>query len=549
MAPMAALESRLAALRSVSSRARRLHELVAATETLARSPLSPELETNLSHLGRLFDRCSDWAAHRFEIGEGPSAAVCFLDDLVDLESLHDLVLKPLLAGGPAAGREDGFRSGEAPYSSLCLWARRRLPQTQMRESASLRDLVDAALSAHVILLVDGADTALLIELPGYAIRSISEPKIEPAIRGPREGFVEDLSTNRILLRRRVRTPLLKLEQMRVGRLTQTELTLAYIDGLVPLALIDEIKRRIGEIDIDGVLEGAYIEEFIEDHPDSPFPQLMNTERPDALAGHLLEGRAAILVDGSPFALVMPMTFWGFLQAAEDFYDRFYTGTALRWIRYLFGSIALLGPSIYVAVTTFHQEMLPTPLLFTLMAAREGIPFPSVVEAIVMEVVFEALREAGVRLPVPVGQAVTIVGALVIGQAAVQAGLVSATMVIVVAATGIASFTFPRFNFGIAIRLIRFPMILLSATLGLFGITIGLLAILTHLCAMRSFGVPYLSPVSPLSLSDLADVAVRPPIWARGPRPRPAFRLNPARQQPRPNPETGRRPDGAQEGTK
>ena len=334
---------------------------------------------------------------------------------------------------------------------------------------------------------------------------------EGGIRGSREGFIESLQVNTSLLRRIIKSPALKLQSMKIGKYTKTNVVVAYIDGLVDQTLIEEITNRLQRIEIDGILESGYIEEMIEDNPYSPFPQLLATERPDVACAHLLEGRAVILVEGTPFTLIAPISFFSLIQSHEDYYNRFMVGSLIRWLRYVFLGISLLLPSLYVAVLTFHQEMVPTALMLSVAASREAVPFPAIVEALIMEITFEALREAGVRLPKQIGSAVSIVGALVIGQASVQAGLVSAPMVIVVAITGIASFMIPRYATGIAIRMLRFPIILLAGTLGLLGIMMGIIAIVIHLCSLRSFGVPYLAPLAPLKGKRAERCAVESPV--------------------------------------
>jgi spore germination protein KA len=278
------------------------------------------------------------------------------------------------------------------------------------------------------------------------------------------------------------------------------------------------------------LESGYIEELIQDETYTPFPTVYNTERPDVIAAGLLEGRVAILIDGTPFVLLVPALFGQFNQAAEDYYQRADIGTLLRLLRYLSFFIALLGPSLYIAITTFHQEMIPTPLLISLAAQREGVPFPAFIEALVMELTFEILREAGVRLPRAVGQAVSIVGALVIGQAAVEAGIISAAMVIVVSVTAIASFVFPSYNMAISVRILRFGLMGLAASFGLFGITLGLIAIVLHLCSLRSFGIPYMSPFAPFILADQKDMLFKVPLWGMFSRPRLISQKNVIREQ-------------------
>ena len=369
-------------------------------------------------------------------------------------------------------------------------------------------------------------------LAKFEKRAIEIPAAERVIRGPREGFVEALGVNTSLIRRRIKSPDLKLISMEIGRYTKTKVVIAYIEGIADKTLIEEVNTRLKRIDIDGILESGMIEEFIEDNPYSPFPQVLATERPDVVTANLLEGRAAILVDGTPFSMVIPTTLYSLLQASEDYYARFIMATAVRWLRYLFVVISLLLPSLYVAVITYHHEMVPTTLLISMAASREQVPFPALVEALMMEVTFEALREAGLRLPQQVGSAVSIVGALVIGEAAVSAGIVSAPMVIVVSITGIASFTIPRFPLAFALRMLRFPMILLAGTLGLLGIMLGIITIVIHLCTLRSFGVPYLSPMAPMKTQDLKDVLIRAPWWRLKTRPHLTGKVQPVSESRR-----------------
>ena len=275
-----------------------------------------------------------------------------------------------------------------------------------------------------------------------------------------------------------------------------------------------MERRLSRLKIDYVLESHSIEEGIVDERFSPFPQMLATERPDVVVSNLLEGRFVILVDGTPFSLVAPITLSSMLQSPEDYYQNIYISIAIRWMRYIFYIMSLLLPSFYVAITTFHQEMIPTVLLLSIARAREEIPFPALVEALIMEVSFEALREAGVRLPKQIGSAVSIVGALIIGQAATTAGIVSAPMIIIVALTGIASFMVPRYSASISTRLLRFPIMLLAGTLGLTGIILAIILLVIHLSSLRSFGTPYLSPIAPTSPKKLKDVWWRSIPWSK-----------------------------------
>jgi spore germination protein KA len=285
----------------------------------------------------------------------------------------------------------------------------------------------------------------------------------------------------------------------------------YINGLVKDDVLKKLNERLGNISIDGILESSYIEEFIQDETYTVFPTVNNTERPDVVAAALLEGRVAIFVDGTPFVLLVPGLFTQFLQSPEDYYHRSDFGL-LRLLRYLAFIISLLAPALYIGITTFHQEMIPTSLLISLAGQREGIPFPAFIEALLMEVTFELLREAGIRMPRAVGTSISIVGALVLGQASVEAGLVSPAMVIIVSITAITGFIFPSFEIGISIRILRFAFMGLAASFGFFGIIIGLIALVLHLCHLQSFGVPYMTPFAPFQAKEQRDNIVRVPWW-------------------------------------
>lgn len=480
--------------------------------------ISHDLSATLANLKHRFAKCSDLVFREFFIFQTKKAVLMYIDGLNDSNQLELNLLRPLMTCS-----SDGSKA--IPIKQLL---EQNVTVAQTQELQTLAEVLDHVLAGEAVFLVDGEASAFALSTKKWDKRSVEEPLTEAVIRGPREGFTESIRTNTALVRRRIRTENLKLESMKIGRVTKTDVAIAYIDGIVTDSVVTEVKSRLNRIDIDAVLESGYIEEFIEDNPFSPFPQIQNTERPDVVAASLLEGRVAIFVDGTPFVLITPITLYGMIQASEDYYERSFIGTFIRWIRFIFIIIALLLPSLYIAITTYHQEMLPTNLLLSVASSRESSPFPAFVEALMMEITFEALREAGVRLPRPVGSAVSIVGALVIGQAAVQAGIVSAPMVIVVSITGIANFTIPRYNLGVSIRMLRFPIMILAGMLGLFGIVIGLLIILIHLSKLRSLGVPYLSPIAPLTGDNLKDALMRAPHWALGLRPRVFGYQNPQR---------------------
>jgi spore germination protein KA/spore germination protein len=427
-----------------------------------------------------------------------------VDGLVNTDSLND-ALEALMV------LEKGVESVEDIMKTT-------LPVSQLTPADNFGDLLLGILGGDTALFVGDESKAILMGIRGPEKRSVAEPETESVVRGPREGFVENLRTNTSMIRRKLKTPRLKMRSMTLGAETNTSIVIGYMEDLADPAMVEEVVNRLKKIKVDSILESGYIEEFIQDSAFSPFPQVQYTERPDVVVAALLQGRVAIITDGTPFVLLVPFVFSQIMQASEDYYERFQIATLVRWLRYLFLILSLTTPAFYVAILTFHQDLLPTTLLLSVAAARESIPFPAVVEALILEVTFEALREAGIRLPKAVGSAVSILGALVIGQSAVQAGIVSAPMVIVVSITGIASFTIPKFNGAIAVRMLRFVFLFAGALFGVYGILIVALIMLGHLAGLRSFGVPYLSPLGPLSSADLRDTLVRAPWWAMTNRP-------------------------------
>ncbi|MGV3487053.1 MAG: spore germination protein [Tuberibacillus sp.] len=487
--------------------------------------LSEVLDENYKKLQTVYSNSSDVIFRRFTIGGKINAVLVYIQGLSDFEEIDRSVLTPLM--------EPAYE--ECP--DLREIIEHKLTVSDVKEVTTIADTIDQIASGNPVILVDRHSFGVALGLAKWEKRSIEEPTAESVVRGPREGFTETIIVNTSLLRRKIKNPNLKMKSLKIGKQTKTQVILTYIETLVDPTLVEEVTNRLKRIDIDGILESGYIEEFIEDNPYSPFPQVLTTERPDVASASLLEGRVAILVDGTPFVIIVPVTLYSLLQAPDDYYQRFMIGTLIRWLRYLFLLIALTLPSLYVAILTFHQEMIPTSLLLTIAKTREEVPFPALVEALIMEVTFEILREAGLRLPKQIGSAVSIVGALVIGDAAVNSGLVSAPMVMVVAITGIASFAIPRYNAAIAFRMLRFPIIFLAGTLGLLGIMLTLIAIIIHLSSLRSFGVPYLSPFAPLDGSEMKDSLFRAPLWSLRKRPHFTGKYNRLRQPSgqKPNP--------------
>ena len=480
-----------------------------------RTPLWGNLTHDEARIKEILGDSYDFQCRELEIGRDPAcrAALFYFDGLVDKKLMDIGFLRSLLQDlelGPLV------HDREELLTRIKL---RILNTADVREVASLEELTEGVLVGNAALLADGCRKALLLGVPGWEHRAVQEPMDESVIRGPRDGFVETIRVNTALVRRRIKDPALRLERFVLGRRTKTEVVVAYMQGIANAQVVEEVRRRILRIDLDGIIDSGYLEELIEDAPYSPFPQLFNTERPDRFAANLLEGRVGILVDGSPFALLLPISFLMTFQASDDYYERLWVATFLRWLRFVNFLVALLLPSIYVALTTYHQELIPDPLLLSIAAAREGVPFPALLEALLMEITLEIMREAGLRLPKPIGNAISIVGALVLGQVAVMTGLVSASMVVVVGYTAIATFTTPRYSAMIPIRLLRFPLMILAGTLGLFGVMVGFLAVHIHLVSLRSFGTPYMAPIAPYVWNDLKDILWRAHWLAMRTRPK------------------------------
>lgn len=476
--------------------------------------LSKKLCNNLQTIQQPTGYSSDIIIREFSFGQHhkKSAALIFVDGLADSKIINKSIIEPLLYQADLS--DEGSQSQDALINQL---KRDLLSVSEVDQAETLDEVFDGFLSGDVALLIDGLNLALVLSCKGWEKRSIGEPSGESVIRGPRESFTENIRTNTALIRRKIKNPALTIESMKLGEKTRTKVCLVYIHGVANPELIAVVKERLASICTDSILESGYIEQYIEDSPASFFATIGNSEKPDVIAANLLEGRIAIVVDGTPFVLTAPYLFIEGFQTAEDYYFRPYFMTMLRLIRYIAFVITVFAPAIYVAVTTYHQELIPTDLLFTMASAREGVPFPAFLECFIMLLTFEILREAGVRLPRPVGQAMSIVGALVIGEAAVSAGLIGAPMVIVVSITAVSVFVVPKQEDSSA--MLRLIFLVLSAIMGGYGITIGLIGTLIHLSALESFGVPYLAPLVPSDLSDSKDALIRAPLWLMVSRPK------------------------------
>jgi spore germination protein len=470
-------------------------------------PLYTSLSENLDKVRSVLGDSNDIVIREFVLGtKGVSAALLYVDGLINKDLVCNNVLESVMI---QVRQVEAGGEGDLSHTELfSLLERRGISMLEVKTSNDFDRIFLAALSGEAILFLDGVNNALVISARGWEHRTVQEPQTQTLIRGPRLGFTETLRVNTSLLRRYLRDPNLKLKTIYIGRRSKTEVCVAYLETIANPTIVDEVNKRLATIDVDAVMESGYIEQHIQEDWLSPFPQLQSTERPDHVVLALLQGKVAILIDNTPFALMVPVTVNDFFISPEDYYERWTISTLVRLIRYLASFMALILPALYIALVSFHPEMIPTKLVLSLAAGREGVPLSAFLEALVMLVSFELLREAGIRLPGPIGQTIGIVGGLIVGQAAVAASIVSPLMIIVIAFTGISSFAIPNYSMAIALRILTLPLMIFSAVLGLYGFIMGLFLIGGHLAALKSFGVPLLSPFSPLSTRDLRDTLFR-----------------------------------------
>ncbi len=469
------------------------------------------LKNNLDSIKSLFTNSCDLKIHVFRFGpdSGIPAALVYIDGLVNEQTLSDAILHPL-----TLWHADG--ASLLSDADLMDMVRQEVLWTaDVKTVPSISELAAGCLNGNTALFIDGCPNGLSISTKGFEKRSVTTPQTETVVRGPREGFTENLRTNTSLIRRKIHDAHLHAEQMILGRKTQTVVCLMYLEGVANPKIVETVKGRIERLDVEAVLETGYIEEYIEDAPFSPFATIGYSEKPDVIAARILEGRIAIVVDGTPLVLTVPMLFIESFQSAEDYYARPLYASLVRLLRFLAYLIAVFAPAVFIALNSFHHELIPTTLLFTIAKAREGTPFPVFVEALIMIFAFEILREAGIRLPQPIGQAISIVGALIMGDAAVNAGLVGAPIVITVALTAVASFLVPTQNDSISI--LRIVMMIPTAFAGFYGLAMGALAVLAHLASLESFGVPYFDNFD--RAADAKDTLIRAPLWAMTKRPK------------------------------
>ncbi|MFX4261582.1 spore germination protein [Pelotomaculum propionicicum] len=492
---------------------RRPSEMHKSEPSLKQDSVSSSLDQNMEAINRLYGlpKNKDIVLRDFYLGTSPSlkGMAVFIDGLTD-KTLQDLLFQALMLFADRPAPDDRGKLAELVKEAL-------LPGNQVKVIDGLKDVLSAVNTGDTVLFLEGCARAVLVETKGWEHRGVERPVAEQIILGPQEAFTETLRANTALLRKIIKNENLTTEFVVVGERSQTNVAFMYLRDLANPDLVKEVKRRIKSIKTDYVLDSGVIEQFIEDNPYSLNPTILATERPDRVASKVAEGRVAIIVDGSPFVLVVPTSMYEQLHTGEELYNRWQYGSFIRWLRALAFLLSFLLPGFYLAVVLYHQEMIPTELLLAIAGNRERVPFPSIVEVLLMEFSFELIREAGLRIPGVMGSTIGIVGALILGQAAVQANIVSPILVILVAVTGLASFAIPYYSLAFTMRIYRFFYIFLGTTLGFFGISMGLLAQVIVTANLKSFGSPYLAPAGPKT-SDWADVVTVAPVFFHEKRP-------------------------------
>lgn len=494
-----------------------------------------EIDKNLDFLKYKYNAliCNDVIIREFSLlaqNIEYKAFVMYIDGMVDSSVINEFILSPLMMRNRANIFDDkqkkfvsekkidnvtlkNFKKSKEKnlvdfiYNSL-------IPQNSVDKVTDFSDVYSAINMGNCMLFVDSLDTAFNLDVKGFKQRNIDSPRNEVVVRGSQEAFVENIRTNTSMIRRLVNNENLVMETLTVGQITKTQVSIGYIKSLANEDLVAEVRYRINNLSVDYLISSGQLEQLIQDSPESLFPQMVATERPDKVSNFLLEGRVVIVINGSPYVLVAPGVFVDFITSPEDLNLKYQFSNMQKLIRLLAIFLSLLLPGMYIAITNYHQELIPTELLFTIAAARESVPFPTFVEILLMEISFELIREAGLRVPTPLGSTIGIVGALILGEAAVSASLVSPVLIIIIAITGICSFSIPDFSLNFTFRIYRFIYIILGYVAGFLGISVVLFIQLVIMCKLKSFGSPYINPYILNKNKRSISSYFIPPIWKR-----------------------------------
>jgi len=486
--------------------------------------LNKSLNNNILLFKNIFKNDETLIIREFQNKRLKAAKCCiiYLDGMVNTEIVNENIIQPVLGSDLSEDIESDNLLEELKKKVIV--------SNNVILETEINKMVSSVIYGDTLLLLEGYDKALVISSKGWQTRSISEPESARVVRGPREGFTESIMTNLSLVRRKIKNPDLKFKFKEIGERTHTKTCICYVEGLALEGILSELEQRLNKIEIDGIIDSGYIQELIKDAPYSPFETVGSSERPDVIAAKLLEGRIALFVDGSPFVLTVPYLVLENIQANEDYYNNYIFASMNRLMRGFNAVTTITIPAIFLSLVTYHQEILPTPLLLSISASRQGVPFPTAIALLVMFFVFDILREVGNRMPVPIGQTVNIVGTLVLGQAAVEARVVSAPVVIITALTGITTLITMSF---ISSTIICRTFFLLGASfLGIYGFLMCFILLYLHLMSIRSFGVPYMMGINRVRNHDGQDTWIRAPWWTMTLRPKIIAKKNLVRQSSR-----------------
>lgn len=472
---------------------------------IIRDKIFNNLSDTSNYLKNLFKGNTDAVFREFDVGEN-RCLIFYIDGISNKELINNFVMETLL-------------NNNREFVNLNENLEKILTVSDMKSEKSLEKIIVSVLSGECAIFIDGKSEGYLIAARSWPVRGVSEPSGESVIRGARDGFTETIRFNTALIRRRIRDTRLKIESTTVGVRSKTDVAVVYIDDIVNDDILDNVKKKLKDINIDAILDSGYIEQLIEGDKWNIFPQVQATERPEVVSAAIYEGKICVIVDNSPFVLIIPSTFSNLFQTPDDYNLRWIYSSFSRIIRFFAVIISLILPSIYVAITSFHTSIIPSKLAYSIASARRGIAFPPIFEAIIMEIFLSLLLEGIVRFPKAIGSTIGIVGGLIIGQAAVSAGLVSPVMIVVVALTIISSFMSPNYEATLSIRVFRVLYIIMSGIMGFYGIILGTFIFLTYLLKIDSFGVPYLSPIVNMRKGDFKDIFVKYPLYMFKDRPK------------------------------
>ncbi|WP_405728371.1 spore germination protein [Anaerotignum sp.] len=473
--------------------------------------LTKHLEQNMASIHEALRDCGDIVEREFLVGGNGKLIMLYADNFVDLEALRESILETVMLD----------YQNDRPKGILEALLEEAIAVSEVKKVTTVAEICDAVFWGDTVLLMEGNDFALQATTKQFPNRGIGKAETEVVVQGPKDAFMEVMAFNIVLTRRRIRDPKLKLKRKKAGNRTRTDIALMYMEDLVRPEILETVEKQLDDMNVEGLLDSGSVEQLLERRQFSPFPQLQMTERPDKTASALLEGRVVLLADNTPYAILLPATLNTFFQAAEDYYERWEIVSFIRLIRYGAAFLAVTLPGLYIAFAVYHPQLMPTALALKVASTRGAIPFSVIGEVLIMELAFELLREAGIRLPSPVSSTIGIVGGIIIGSAAVEAGIVSPVVVIVAALTGICTFVIPNVSVVSGLRISKYLVIAMAAVFGLFGVWAALLLLLGHLSGLTSYGIPYLYPYCASSVNDDRD-------WEDS-----IFRLPPSKKKGRP----------------